>query len=139
MLFAIYALSLGVMIAVAAGKFMRRVTPTARGVFVIAGLLMAYPFWTQGRDGADSELPLTLIAVVMAAGAILFAVGTFRREAFVWRVVEVVGVTLMTLTFAVPTRIVFFLPIVAAVLGWVIRRATGREVLMDPVPPRVSS
>jgi hypothetical protein len=138
-LVAIYALSAGLCVAVATGVLRWRLTPIARGVLAAGALLMAYPFWSQaGRPGASSELPLATIALGLAAGAVLFAIGTLQGSGRVWRVIEVAGALLMAAMFAIPTRIVFVLPLVAAVLGWVLRRASGREVLADPPPPRAS-
>lgn len=139
MLYVIYLVAAGLCVAVASGRIRWRLTPTARVVTAAGSLLLAYPFWSEGRrPGGADELPLTLIGLGLAAGAVLFTIGTLRNEGRGWRLLEVAGAGLMTLMLAAPTLTVFVLPLPAAVLGWTLRRAAGREVLTDPPPPRVA-
>jgi hypothetical protein len=133
-----YLLAIGTFAAVATGRWKFRLTPTARNVFAVAVVILAYPFWVAGRtgDGADPEtMPLTMMAAALVVGAGLFALGTNRPEGMVWRLVELTGMVIITTVTFVPTRITWVLPITTAVLGWVIRRAAGGDVLEEPRPP----
>lgn len=138
MLLLLYLLAIGTFAAVASGRWQFRLTPTARNVFAVSVVILAYPFWVAGRtgEGADSEtMPLTLMAAALVVGAGLFALGTNRPEGMVWRLVELAGVVIVTAVIFVPTRITWVLPIATAVLGWVVRRAAGGDVLDEPRPP----